>query len=105
MNTVKEATETINKALRIAVQAPLLQPTLGTTKEMLETLLDIYTARLLYHNPQYNEYKDKRDIPEKVVIYLNDLIKIERLKLMEEKQKVIDQEVPWFKWWPKKTSR
>jgi CTP:phosphocholine cytidylyltransferase-like protein len=53
------------------------EPKQGTLKDKLEFLLDKYTEKLIKTNPQYKIFKNKKDIPEMIVLYLKK--EIERL--------------------------
>jgi hypothetical protein len=74
MNTVKEATNSINELLKMVGEDPIQLPTEGTAKQRLESLFEIYTDRLVAKNPQYKVFENKRDIPDFAVAYLNKMI-------------------------------
>jgi len=74
MNLVKEATNAVNEVLKMVGEELIPLPKDGSTKQRLETLLDIYTDKLIDKNPQYKKFKNKKDIPEMVVMYLKDMI-------------------------------
>ncbi len=74
MNPVKEATKTVNDMLKMVGEEPIQLPKEGSTKQRLETLLEIYTGRLIEHCPQYKKVKNMKDIPDMIVIYLNKMI-------------------------------
>jgi len=74
MNQVREATKVVNEVLKMVGENLITEPTEGTTIQKLEALLDAYTDKLIAMNPQYKKFINKRDIPEMVVIYLNNAI-------------------------------
>jgi methionine aminopeptidase len=75
MNSVKQAINIVNNALKMAGEELISEPTEGTTIQRLESILDIYTNKLIIMNPQYKKLINKKDIPESVVIYLNNAIR------------------------------
>lgn len=78
MNRVKEATNVINEVLKMVGEEPIQRPTEGTARQRLEALLEIYAERLVAKNPQYKIIKNKKDIPDMVVMYLNKMIDKEK---------------------------
>jgi hypothetical protein len=74
MNPVKEATNVVNEILKLVKEEPIQQPKEGTIIQRLESLLDIYTDRLIAKHPKYKKFKNKREIPELIVLYLNKMI-------------------------------
>jgi len=75
MNSVRQATDIVNNALGAAGEELIPEPAEGTTVQRLETILDLYTNRLIAINPQYKKLINKKDIPESVVTYLNNAIR------------------------------
>jgi hypothetical protein len=74
MNPVEEATNAVNDMLKLVKEAPIPQPKEGTVIQRLDALLDIYTDRLIIKNPKYSKIKNKREIPDLIVLYLNKII-------------------------------
>ena len=74
MNPVKEATNAVNDMLKLVKEEPIQQPKEGTIIQRLEFILDIYTDRLIAKNPKYKIFKNKREIPDLIVLYLNKMI-------------------------------
>jgi hypothetical protein len=74
MNPVKEATNVINEVLKLVGEEPIQRPTEGTARQQLEALFEIYTEKLVAKNPQYKVFKNKKDMPDMVVMYLNKMI-------------------------------
>jgi GTP cyclohydrolase I len=74
---IKEATKIVNDVLKMFGEELIEEPKQETPKDKLEFLLDKYTDKLIKKNPQYKIFKNKKDIPEMVVLYLKK--EIERL--------------------------
>jgi hypothetical protein len=74
MNPVREATKTVNRVLKFVGEEQILLPTEGSTRQRLEAILDAYTDKLIAMNPQYKKIKNKKDIPDMIVMYLNKMI-------------------------------
>lgn len=77
INIIKEATKIVNDVLKMVGEELIEEPNQGNPKDKLEFLLDKYTDKLIEKNPQYKIFKNKKDIPEMVVLYLKK--EIERL--------------------------
>lgn len=71
---IKEAKNVLNEVLKMVGEEPIQRPTEGTARQRLEALLEIYTERLVGKNPQYKAFKNKKDIPDMIVMYLNKMI-------------------------------
>lgn len=55
-------------------------PTADSAIEQLEAILDMYTNKLIEATPQYKKFINKKDIPEPVVMYLNNAIRKQMCK-------------------------
>jgi methionine aminopeptidase len=80
MNPVREATKIVNEVLKLVGEELIAEPIEGTISQRLEAILDLYADKLIAMNPQYKKFINKRDIPEMVVIYLNNAINKQRCK-------------------------
>jgi hypothetical protein len=74
MNPVNDATNAVNEMLKLVKEEPIQQPKEGTMIQRLEFLLDIYTDRLIAKHPKYEIFKNKKEIPDLIVLYLNKMI-------------------------------
>jgi len=80
MNPVKEAAAAINELLKLVGEEPIPIPTVGSNKEKLDAIFEIYTDRLIAMNPKYKKFKNKRDIADLGVMYLNKVIEEQEKK-------------------------
>jgi hypothetical protein len=77
MNIEKEY-QTVNEMLKFFGHTPIQVPTTGSARQKLEHLLDAYAEKLKIANPQYQMFRNNREIPEMLIQYI--VGRIEKLK-------------------------